>query len=248
MVRFIFSLIVTSSIALAKLTFSSHPQQPIQDDGIQVISPIRDALVKSYVIPEVLDDFYPTFTLYIAYPPTHTTTRLGNNVTTNHTWTTPVLEFHHLSRPPMSPMPALQTENVYTVALTDPDSRNHDGSRSEMCHWIVSNLSNMELSPEYHPFELEHNVDDYSPTPIRTFTPEVLVPYLAPWTHNGTDPHRLVFVLLEGNSSTANNVTVPRDRKDWGYGERGYGVRDWATENGLHVVGANFFWVENGGW
>ncbi|EEH43723.2 uncharacterized protein PADG_00012 [Paracoccidioides brasiliensis Pb18] len=211
----------------------------------EVLSPTQTFPLKQMLttkrINTVLSDFYPTFTLYMAYPATHTVTRLGNNVTANDTWHEPVFEFHRLSRPPMSLMPALQAENFYTLALTDPDSMNVGGTKSEVCHWIVTNLTNMELAPEYHPFELDDKVDDYSPTPIRTFTPQVLVPYLAP--ENVTDSHRLVFVLLEGNSSMANNVTVPKDRKDWGYGERGHGVQNWAWENGLHVVGANFFYV-----
>jgi hypothetical protein len=51
-----------------------------------------------------------------------------------------------------------------------------------------------------------------------------------------------VFLLLEGDNS---NLTAPVDRKHWGFGEKGHGVRDWAKKEGLSVIGANFFYAKN---
>jgi hypothetical protein len=41
------------------------------------------------------------------------------------------------------------------------------------------------------------------------------------------------------------NVTKPKDRKHWGHEKAGHGVRDWAEQEELVVVGANFFYAEN---
>ena len=59
-----------------------------------------------------------------------------------------------------------------------------------------------------------------------------------------TGLHRYVFVLLEGDNT---NLTKPEDRKRWGapVERKGYGVREWADEEGLRVVGANFFYAKH---
>jgi len=57
-----------------------------------------------------------------------------------------------------------------------------------------------------------------------------------------TGYHRYVFLLLEGDNS---NLTAPEDRRHWGTGKKGHGVRDWAQKESLQVIGANFFYEEN---
>ena len=57
-----------------------------------------------------------------------------------------------------------------------------------------------------------------------------------------TGYHRYVFLLLEGDNS---NLTKPEDRQHWGFGEKGFGVRDWVRQKGLEAVRANFFFEEN---
>jgi len=47
-----------------------------------------------------------------------------------------------------------------------------------------------------------------------------------------------VFLLLEGDNS---DLKEPDDRQHWGFGKKGHGVRDWAKQEGLEVVGGNFF-------
>ena len=51
--------------------------------------------------------------------------------------------------------------------------------------------------------------------------------------------HRYVFVLLasETEERPTKELTKPKDRPHWGYGKIGAGVREWADENGLVVVG-----------
>lgn len=57
-----------------------------------------------------------------------------------------------------------------------------------------------------------------------------------------TGKHRYVFVLLHGDAS---KLKAPKERKTWGTGKPRHGVRQWAEESGLKVVGANFFYSEN---
>lgn len=108
-----------------------------------------------------------------------------------------------------------------------------------MAHWIATDV---QLSP---PADDSSNVNtngkkhkhkgDSSPPPSLT---EIL-PYKAPGPPPKTGSHRYVFVALAPLNATTErlNLTVPASRKRWGFeGERA-GLREWAGENGLGVVG-----------
>lgn len=63
-----------------------------------------------------------------------------------------------------------------------------------------------------------------------------------------TGKHRYVFVLMAGDIS---ELESPKDRRHWGYGKgkgkhgrETRGVQKWSEENGLTVVGANWFEAE----
>ncbi|KAK1752921.1 phosphatidylethanolamine-binding protein [Echria macrotheca] len=109
---------------------------------------------------------------------------------------------------------------AFVVVLTDPDAPSRkDPKWSEMCHWIV--------------------LADGS---------EVM-PYKAPGPPEGTGKHRYVFVALAPENGTAEIYpSKPGDRQHWGYdsddGET-RGVRDWAKDNGLVPIAANFIYAEH---
>jgi hypothetical protein len=63
----------------------------------------------------------------------------------------------------------------------------------------------------------------------------------APAPPRGTGPHRYVFLLLEGVNT---NLTKPEGRKRWGH-KNGFGVQGWAEDEGLVVVGGNFFYAKH---
>jgi len=44
---------------------------------------------------------------------------------------------------------------------------------------------------------------------------------------------------------TLPKIKVPRERAHWGYGKVRHGVRDWAKDSDLKVVGANFFFAQH---
>lgn len=112
-----------------------------------------------------------------------------------------------------------------------------------MCHWIVANVT----TPEFRggPFILDMMGgagDDDGPARSH---PKVLESYLSPAPPNGTGYHRYVFVLLQGETEDAWKIEAPKKRKHWGYHKKRHGVRDWAEDNGLRVVGANFFYAKH---
>ncbi|PGH08016.1 hypothetical protein GX51_01456 [Blastomyces parvus] len=240
-------IFVTSLVASATRASHGPSQQVIQADASRIYSPIRDALVGASIIPDVLDDFEPTFSLLISYPSTHTTIALGSYVSPDAVRSQPVFEFHPLLNPPSpnpNPTPAPKPHHPtksYSLVLTDPDaeSRRHP-IWSEMCHWIVSNIS----TPGLIGLQQQDANNPIVTSPSYNLTAHILKSYLPPSPPAGTDYHRYVFVLLEGDAATAYNITAPRQRKHWGYGGVRRGVRDWAMEYGLEVVGAGFFYAK----
>jgi phosphatidylethanolamine-binding protein (PEBP) family uncharacterized protein len=171
----------------------------------------------------VLDDFMPQYSLEIVYPATHTTIQLGNRVMPNQVHDTPVYDFRPFDSQPH------QQARTYTLILTDPDARSRKNPDwSEMCHWIVTNITSPELPNPGKP--------DQIPTPV------IMEPYLPPRPPKGTGWHRYVLVLMASNASHPENITAPEDRKHWGYGRVRHGVRDWAKDQNLEVLGANFFY------
>lgn len=137
-----------------------------------------------------------------------------------------------------------------TIVLTDPDAPTRsDAKWGQFCHWIaaVESLSSDGIG------EVEIEGDDIvdckcglSSTTYTVRVEEFLLMRIdkPPSPPEKTGPHRYVFLLLEGDNT---NLTAPEDRKRWGAPaeKAGYGVRDWAEEEGLNVVGANFFYARN---
>lgn len=100
---------------------------------------------------------------------------------------------------------------TYVVVITDPDALD----KAEFAHWIIG------------------NVPDGGPV---TDGKQILE-YKAPAPPEGSGDHRYVVVVLKGDKQPQ----APKDRPNWGTGKKGSGVRGWAKENGLQVVGANYF-------
>lgn len=66
--------------------------------------------------------------------------------------------------------------------------------------------------------------------------------YKAPAPPEGTGRHRYVVVVMVAKNGTTEGLelTVPKERRHWGYGGERNGVREWAKDNGLKVVGKSF--------
>ncbi|WEW58545.1 carboxypeptidase Y inhibitor [Emydomyces testavorans] len=190
---------------------------------------IREALRSNEIIPDVLDDFHPKFTLKITYPSTHTEVSLGNHISTSKIQNAPVYEFH-----PISPSEETTTESkkAYHLVLTDPDAKSRQHPIwSEFCHWIISNVSSPAVSG--------------GPGSSGKSEAKVLEPYMGPSPPAGTGYHRYVFVLLRGDADKCGKLEAPKERKHWGYGKERHGVRQSASQHELEVVGANFFFAQH---
>ncbi len=202
---------------------SAREEQAILATSTETVSSIHDALKYSSIISDVLDDFEPTYSVSIEYTKAHESVELGNDIPVESVSSRPAFEFHSISAEGGTPG---SSNKSFTLILTDPDAKSRENPQwSEMCHWIMTNLT----APVAGKIEVSIKGE--------------LIEYLPPTPPPKTGKHRYVFVLLEGQQGQASSA--PKDRKHWGYGKKRHGVRDWAQENELSVVGANFFFAEN---
>lgn len=189
-------------------------------------SAIRSTLKSASIITDVLDDFIPSWYLDIAYPERHEVVSLGNDIPVAHVQSRPTFVVH-----PIDGTSSLSHNKTFTIALTDPDAKSRANPKwSEMCHWLLTNVTFADPGPP-HASDLE----------IQKQAGE-LKGYKPPGPPPKTGPHRYVFVLLAGDED-GKAAEAPRKRKHWGYRKVRHGVRDWAAEMGLQVVGANFFYA-----
>ncbi|KAH0827700.1 hypothetical protein AYO21_08872 [Fonsecaea monophora] len=203
----------------------TRPQEPATEGSYSAFSTLRDVLIDHDIIGDVLDDFEPAYSLDITYPNSHETVLLGNDIPVDSVSKRPIFTFHSIHS-----QSARGRESTFTLILTDPDAKSRDNPKwSEMCHWILTNLTTPIPEPP-------------SVFQLLKAKPGELEEYLPPGPPPKTGAHRYVFVLLEGETST---LKPPADRKHWGYDKPRHGVRDWAKENDLTVVGANFFYAQN---
>lgn len=226
------------------------------NDKVHFQSTIRDVLLANQIIPQVLDDFEPTYYLDLSFPKDHERVLMGNDIPVKSVSERPTFTFHPLTGPPDYDDPPNDNHLTFTLALTDPDalSRKHP-VKSEMCHWLVTNLTTpigsqdtdwpdlMAIVEKFErlfddeidlDFDLGESKTEKKPGEVKSYVP--------PAPPKKTGPHRYVFVLLEGDVS---DLKPPKERPHWGYGKERHGVRDWAEENGLTVVGANFFFAQH---
>lgn len=217
--------VLASVLYLSSLTHSLPyftEQSVIFGEPLKTTDTVRDELIYSSIIDDVLDDFTPSYYLDISYASSHESVQLGNDIPVSAVKSRPTFEFHALSPPERT-----DKNKTFTLILTDPDAKSREKPKmSEMCHWIMTNLT--------------------TPAPWAMGATKAkegeLVEYLPPGPPPKTGRHRYVFVLLEGPTE---NLIAPNDRPHWGYGKIRHGVRDWAEENDLEVVGANFFYAAN---
>lgn len=218
------SILVAWCAALSK----EFQHQIIVEDESAASLAVRDILVDNEIIADVLDDFEPTYALDLAYPKYHESVALGNDIPVTSVAKRPTVSFHLFAASKRD-----DADSTFTLILTDPDALSRtDPSKSEMCHWILTNLTLPALSkdvPVHNAWvgKSGNELEEYQP----------------PGPPNGTGRHRYVFVLLKGDSGTTPKA--PAARPHWGYDKVRHGVRDWAQEYNLKVVGANFFFAQH---
>ncbi|KAH0545057.1 hypothetical protein FGG08_000828 [Glutinoglossum americanum] len=187
----------------------------------------------------LIDDFHPSVLLQVSYPTSHRSVDLGNTLEPSNAKSAPLIEIHQSSTDPSTTSPK---DTTYTIALTDPDAPSRENPEwSEFCHWITTNIPPAS-SPNGHETKQAANIDaGRIQAEIQTTAKRLkdIVEYKGPAPPKGTGKHR-----AKGGSNN-NNLTTPSERKRWGLGKARHGVRQWAEENKLEPVGANFFYAQN---
>lgn len=212
-------------------------QQPLVSQGSNSVQTVRKELKKAEIIPTVIDDFLPSLTLSVSW--SKKDAALGNTIKPKHLQDEPSIELHDLT----SHENSYSSRMTYVVTLTDPDAPSRDNPEwSEMCHWIAANVSvtqkSISLLPV--PFFGAENYEAQS-------GPDSIVEYKPPGPPPKTGKHRYVFLAFAPKNGTTEplHLSKPKDRQHWGTGEERGGVRDWAKENGLVPVAANFIYSKN---
>ena len=165
---------------------------------------------------------------------------------------------------PVNPTRTLKANVTYAIALTDPDATSHaKPAKAQMCHWVVTVTMTQSTQDD-----AKEETDERFLQPGGRDPPHVqeLIKYLPPSPPPKTGLHRYVFVLLQQKKGhTGDDVKKPKDRPHWGkykasrvglskvltktvalgFKGQGKGVREWAKENHMESVGANFFYAEN---
>ena len=163
---------------------------------------------------------------------------LGNSIKPKHVTSQPVFAIYATDT---APTPTRKDNATYVLALTDPDATSHSNPvKAQMCHWIATNITIPDGSSA--PLDLGHvsggflssrHGDSSGDNGIQE-----LMPYFPPTPPPKTGYHRYVFVVLA--SEPKEDITQPakpKDRPHWGYGKIGSGVREWAKDNSLKIVG-----------
>ncbi|KAI5819182.1 hypothetical protein BZA77DRAFT_304612 [Pyronema omphalodes] len=207
----------------ASISRTPHILPQLRRPLVTLNESLRETFKKHGIIPQVVDDFTPTALLSVTYP--NAEVSVGNTISPDDTQDEPVIRVTPAKAKPNGDKP--DKPDIYTIVLTDPDAPSRsDPKNAEFCHWIQTGLTS----------------DDtifYSKT-------YALVKYMGPAPPPKTGKHRYVFLLYRGGNK---DLKAPRDRPRWGYPEQKkgvtIGVRKWAEESGLELVGANFFYAQN---
>ncbi|KAI0846862.1 PEBP-like protein [Daldinia vernicosa] len=190
---------------------------------------VQHELKKAEIFPTVVDKFLPSFLLDAEWP-SGERTELGNTVKVDDVQDEPTITVRQSHSSLLS---AEQRSSVtYTIIITDPDAPSRDNPEwSEFCHFIATGV----------------DISSSEPAALRLSSLKDIIPYKPPGPPPKTGKHRYVFLLLAPANGTTDplHLTKPEDRKHWGTGKARHGVRDWAKENGLKPVAANFIYAQN---
>ncbi|RYP61206.1 hypothetical protein DL769_007800 [Monosporascus sp. CRB-8-3] len=188
---------------------------------------VKHELVKAEIIPTVVDEFLPSFVLNVEWS-SDVYASLGNTLKPEKVQGQPTFSVIR----PSGATGSTAANLTYTITLTDPDAPSRDNPKwAEMCHFIATGL---KLSASDSSASTSLDLRD-------------IMPWKAPGPPPKTGKHRYVFLLFVPANGTTEPLhpTKPKDRQHWGTGKERHGVRDWALDNGLAPVAANFFYAQN---
>jgi phosphatidylethanolamine-binding protein (PEBP) family uncharacterized protein len=185
-------------------------------------------LKKAEIIPTVIDPFDPLLTVSVSW--SDADAEYGNTINPSKTKKQPKIKL-------IDSVPSLWSSKdetpQLTIAMSDPDAPSRDNPEwSEICHWIATDVS----------LTRPDNDDDDEDSQHSKRLLDVM-PFKPPGPPPKTGKHRYVFVALAPKNGTTESLHLrkPGDRQHWGYKHERDGLRLWAEEMGLEVVGAYCF-------
>ncbi|KAF4553611.1 putative phosphatidylethanolamine-binding protein 2 [Elsinoe fawcettii] len=236
-------LIVAASSFASALPKWSELQQPLDgggvvapDNGRESSAEVIKRLISADIIPTLIPPFTPYLNLTAHWP--SASSLLGNPLSPSLLTSEPLITTLDFTPPQLG-----KARTQFILALTDPDAPSSSNrSWSQVAHWITYYPANFtDHPPEYAPRN-----DSGLPIEQGRDTKIDVLPYKPPGPPEGTGRHRYVLLgFLPLNATRERlNLTVPSGRRRWGHEEPGMGVAEWAEENGLWPVGANFIYSE----
>ncbi|EMC93277.1 hypothetical protein BAUCODRAFT_234964 [Baudoinia panamericana UAMH 10762] len=224
------AILVVLPFVVAALRGAQRPLISAPNGGQELMRVLKEASV----IPDVLDSFTPRVTLSLFWE--NATAELGNLIKTSRLQRPPDVQLIDHVPNPSSRTKKLDPKMQLTVAMTDPDAPSREDPKwSEICHWIATHI------------QLTDPRDNMSARGGWSKDPETVMPYFGPKPPAETGKHRYVLVALAPANGTTESLHLrkPKDRRFWGYQDDRRGLRDWAGEMGLEVVGANFIYAQH---
>ncbi|KAI0889452.1 PEBP-like protein [Annulohypoxylon maeteangense] len=203
------------------------PSEPRPSDSD--VYKVQYELEKAEIFPTVIDKFLPSFLLEAKWS-SGERAELGNTVKVDKVQNEPTITVRRDDSG--SSLGVMENSNVtYSIVITDPDAPSRDNPEwSEFCHFIATGIKISQSSAV-----------------VRASSLTDIISYRPPGPPPETGKHRYVFLLLAPVNGTTDplNLSKPSDRRNWGTGKARHGVRDWAKENGLQPVAANFVYAQN---
>ncbi|AMD19519.1 HCL632Cp [Eremothecium sinecaudum] len=181
-------------------------------------------------VPSIINSFKPAGNLLVKYGDEETVVSMGNKLEPAQTAELPSFMLTVSS----AGDEIVKDGDLVTLILTDPDAPSRtDHKWSEFLHYMEINM-------------VLHTDDEVSFVPLEG---ETIARYVGPGPPAGTGPHRYIWLLYKQPNGriVEENADQLRLRKNWGYKDvkPPVGVEKWASEKGLQLIGANFFYAEN---
>lgn len=112
---------------------------------------------------------------------------------------------------------------IFSYGGANEGTQQDDPKNSEFCHWIATGFSVSQSKDTAMDWSNVKHVVDWQP----------------PGPPAKTGKHRYVFVALVPTNGTLVKLDLrgPDERANWGYGKERHGVRQWAKEMGLSIIG-----------
>ncbi|SCV69571.1 BQ2448_2591 [Microbotryum intermedium] len=168
--------------------------------------------------PYVPSSFRPQVLLQVNFPSTGASVQLGNELTPAETKETPVFSFV-----------TEDTESSYAILSFDPDAPSREDQKFGPWRHLIQ--GGLKVKPES--------------TEV-TVTEESLSPWVAPSPGQGTGLHRYCFALYKQTQALLPMVEQAHIQGNERPERRTFKVADFAQQNGLELIGFNFFLVSDG--